>query len=189
MRSCVHIPVMMIVWGGCALPPVEEPSAPSQVAAVRSEGSRTFACKDGVAVPADGALRIGDREARFVRRDAAGDHFVLEGGADTTNSDAAITTEYVMPADPREDLIVWSDRGDEDTCAVRGGHSDVLARWIRGESVDEIAASLAVAPADARVRLIASMRWARSKIAYDRVRPARDVKVKAMRRPPPTAAR
>jgi hypothetical protein len=166
-------PLLFIALAGsCALPPVEEPAAPPQIAA--QSGPRTFACKDAVATPTGGALQIGERQARFDRRDADGDHFVLAG-------DDGSSTEYVMPADPREDLLVWTDRGGEDTCAVRGGHSDVLARWIRGESVDEIAASLAVAPDDVRWKLIASMRWARSKIAYDRVRPARDVKVKAMR--------
>ena len=170
------VPLLFIALAGCALPPVEEPAAPPQIAA--RSGPRTFECKDGVATPMNGALVVGDRPARFVRRDADGDHFVLGG-------DDGSTIEYVMPADPREDLLVWSERGEEDTCAVRGGHSDVLARWIRGDSVAEIAASLAVAPADVRWKLIASMRWARSKIAYDRVRPLRavkqDVKVKAMR--------
>jgi hypothetical protein len=50
-----------------------------------------------------------------------------------------------------------------------GGDADVLARWLRGDSVDEIAQQLGVAPDDVRWRLIGSVRWARSRISYDRV--------------------
>ena len=52
---------------------------------------------------------------------------------------------------------------------TRGGSADVLARWIRGDSVDEIATSLGLGPDDVRWRLIGSLRWARGRVAYDRV--------------------
>lgn len=66
-------------------------------------------------------------------------------------------------------------RADENACEQvtidvnRGGSADVLARWLRGDSVDEIAQQLGVAPDDVRWRLIGSVRWARSRISYDRV--------------------
>ncbi len=66
-------------------------------------------------------------------------------------------------------------RADERACehvtvdVSRGGSADVLARWLRGDSVDEIAQSLGVAPDDVRWRLIGSVRWAGRRISYDRV--------------------
>jgi hypothetical protein len=166
--------VLSATAGACALPLAEEPAAPPQIA---SPGPRSYACKDGVAALAQGGLIVGEARAPFARHDDAGDHYAL--ARDGT------TVEYIVPADAREDLVVRGGDGARESCTARGGHADVLARWIRGDSVDEIAASLGIGPDDVRGRLIASVRWARSRIAYDRVhadepRPM----AKASRRPP-----
>ncbi len=52
---------------------------------------------------------------------------------------------------------------------ANGWRPDVLTRWIQGDSIGEIAASLGVAPDDVRWMLIGSVRYARSRIGYDRV--------------------
>ena len=61
--------------------------------------------------------------------------------------------ELVLPRDTRVDGWV-SEGATRRACVVHGGYSDALARWMRGETADEIATQLALADRAAARQLI-----------------------------------
>jgi hypothetical protein len=61
--------------------------------------------------------------------------------------------EYRLPHDVRVDGTL-TDTATERACVVRGGYNDVLVRWMRGESMDEIAMQLALGDREAAGDLI-----------------------------------
>ena len=168
MRSCVLLRAKVFAWGcglgllgGCALAIDDErPTTPQTVAQLQP---RAYDCKDGVVIPVGGQLAVGDERARLERHARDGDHYVMDR--------EGARFEYIVPADPREDVRMWAEDGERDVCTARGGHSDLLGRWIRGDSVAEIATALGVPADQVRWRLIGSIRWARSRIGYDRATP------------------
>ena len=92
-------------------------------------------------------------------RDGSGDHFVAWPVSPVERE----AIEYVVPSDPREDatrLVYDTSSGraradwrlvGQHACTARGGYSDALAHFSRGESFDRIARELALGDArDAR---------------------------------------
>lgn len=116
-----------------------------------------YACGNATVVVDGGTLRGADRSPLDATRqgwsDDAGDHFVTWPLA-PTDADAV---ELVVPADRRQDATaryydtkMGSGVGDwrlvrRETCTARGGYNDALARYLRGESLDELARDLSLA--------------------------------------------
>jgi hypothetical protein len=49
---------------------------------------------------------------------------------------------YEVPFDPREDAVehvIARERRGQQVCRVRGGYTDMLVRWLGGESIDQLA--------------------------------------------------
>jgi len=108
-----------------------------------------YAC-DGTAVTRDGvemrsAASPGE-VSRLSWRDDKGEHFVTWPLSPTDRA----ATEYIVPNDPRQDAIQqtydttfgsstadWR-LTDKTVCTARGGYNDVLARYMRGESIDDL---------------------------------------------------
>jgi hypothetical protein len=102
----------------------------------------------------DGALALNGTRVGW--HDEAGDHFVA-WPVSPTDVEAV---EVVVPGDPREDAVRMvydtskgSSRADwkllkREMCTVKGGYSDVLARYLRGESLDQLSADLALGNRD-----------------------------------------
>jgi hypothetical protein len=97
----------------------------------------------------------GDRmqESKLGWSDDDGDHYVASWPMSSTDVE---TVEYTIPRDNRADAIqhVWdTSKGRSrsewrllarEVCHAKGGYSDVLARFMSGESIDELSKELAV---------------------------------------------
>lgn len=106
--------------------------------------ARTASASDG---PID-ARRLGPAQLGWSDND--GDHFVTWPHA-TTDVEAV---EYVVPHDHRRDAVEkrydasagYSSSDwrllDKRVCRAHGGYTDVLARWMAGDSLDKVARDL-----------------------------------------------
>jgi hypothetical protein len=122
--------------------------------AARSSSQQTtipvhYACGDA-AVTRDGVeIRSAATPGEISRlswRDDRGEHFVTWPLSPTDRS----ATEFIVPADPRQDAMqktydttFGSSTSDwrpvtETVCTARGGYNDVLTRYMRGESIDDL---------------------------------------------------
>jgi hypothetical protein len=116
-----------------------------------------YSC-DGNHIVRDGAsLRVAAAADPAVRapslgwRDDAGDHFVSWPLAPTDVE----AVEFVVPSDPRQDATervydasAGMSRADwrlvhHDVCVARGGYTDALTRFARGDTLDLLARDLA----------------------------------------------
>ncbi len=94
--------------------------------------------------------------------DDDGDHFVTWPHA-TTDVEAV---EYVVPHDEREDAVEkrydasagYSSSDwrllDKRVCRAEGGYNDALARWMDGDSLEEVARALDLSDRDAARQLV-----------------------------------
>jgi len=119
-----------------------------------------YSCGESTIVRDRDVVRTGD--ARVVSRlswqDDAGDHYV-SWPLSPTDKEA---TEYVVPADPKADAFEReydTSRGastadwklvSRQVCTARGGYNDALARWMKGESIDDVARELSMDRDEAR---------------------------------------
>ncbi len=119
-----------------------------------------YSCGESTIVRDRDVVRTGD--ARIVSRlswqDEAGDHYV-NWPLSPTDKEA---TEYVVPADPKADATERqydTSRGSStadwklvsrQVCTARGGYNDALARWMKGESIDDVARELSMDRDEAR---------------------------------------
>ena len=119
-----------------------------------------YSCGESTIVRDRDVVRTGD--ARVVSRlswqDDAGDHYV-SWPLSPTDKEA---TEYVVPADPKADAFEReydTSRGastadwklvSRQVCTARGGYNDALARWMKGESIDDVAHELSMDRDEAR---------------------------------------
>lgn len=142
----------------------------SACAARQPTTTRVYICADGVFEAEAGALLVDGRRAERVGGDSTAMRYRLA----TTNRELV----YVLPSDPRQDALVWDLRRAPSNarpvaCMARGGHTDLLTRWLSGQSLDEIARELGLAGRrDARVRMIAALRWARTMLSAEPRLPA-----------------
>lgn len=112
-----------------------------------------------------GGLHTSDdalRPASLGWRDGDGDHYVT-WPTSTTDVEAV---EYVVPSDPRQDAmeqVYDTSKGPSiadwlvvrrEVCPAHDGYSDVLARYVRGESLDKLAHELALSDRDAARDLV-----------------------------------
>jgi hypothetical protein len=120
-----------------------------------------YACGQAAVVRHDKMLELRERSASLVGvgtsaaklgwRDDAGEHFVT-WPVSPTDVEAL---EFVLPWDPRQDATerfydtsTGTSTADwrlvrREVCTARGGYTDALSRYIRGESYDQLAADLA----------------------------------------------
>ena len=91
--------------------------------------------------------------------DDAGDHYVSRWPMSATDIE---TTEFTVPRDRHEDAIehVWdTSKGrsrtewrllSREVCKAKGGYTDVLARFMNGESLDDLSREVGIDRAEAR---------------------------------------
>jgi hypothetical protein len=94
--------------------------------------------------------------SRLSWRDGKGEHFVTWPLSPTDRA----ATEFIVPADPRQDATqrtydttFGSSTTDwrpvnETVCTARGGYSDVLTRYMRGESIDDLTRDVGLSSRD-----------------------------------------
>ena len=94
--------------------------------------------------------------SRMSWRDSKGEHFVTWPLSPTDRA----ATEFVVPSDPRQDAMQltydttfgsstadWR-LTDTKSCTARGGYNDVLARYMAGESIDDLTVSVGLSSRD-----------------------------------------
>jgi hypothetical protein len=104
--------------------------------------------RDGSEVKASDGNLVG----RLSWRDDSGEHFVAWPATPTDRE----AIEIIIPADARQDAqhrtfdtTFGSSTADwrlkaKQTCTARDGYSDILTRYMKGESLDDLTASLAL---------------------------------------------
>ena len=118
-----------------------------------------YACGD-VAVTRDGSeMRPAGAQGEISRlswSDKQGEHFVTWPLSPTDRA----AVEFIVPADPRQDATqVTYDTTfgsstadwrltDKKVCTAQGGYNDVLARYMRGESIDDLTRSTGLSSRD-----------------------------------------
>lgn len=141
--------LLVFVVGACAARPARPTS--------RTE----YTCGDSSIVRDRDVVRNGSSNqvmSRLSWQDDAGDHYV-SWPLSPTDKEA---TEYVVPNDPKADAserVYDTSRGSStadwklvtrQACTAHGGYNDALARWMKGESIDDVARDLAMDRDEAR---------------------------------------
>ena len=136
-------------------------AAASSARANRSTLPTEYACGDTALVPhaeslelreqTASALDVGGSSAKLGWRDRDGGHYVLGAGHQTI--------EFIVPGDPHLDATqrVYDANKtlvSHGTCTARGGYSDALARFLKGESMGDIARELDLGDRDAAAKLV-----------------------------------
>jgi hypothetical protein len=145
--------LLVLACVGCAAQPVH-PTLPVQ-----------YACGDLAIVHDGDSLHVnGDRRATAPMswRDESGSHFLLRPVSPTEVD----VVEYVVPDDPHQDAserVFDSTEGTSavdwrlvkrEVCVARGGYSDALVRYVKGESVGELADNLTAGDRDQALGLV-----------------------------------
>ena len=102
---------------------------------------------------------------RLSWRDDAGDHFVAWPASPTDRN----AVEFVMPSDPQQDgqakkydttfgasTTDWR-LTEKHTCRAKLGYNEVLARYLAGESIEQLAAASGVSREDTRTQIRKAM--------------------------------
>jgi len=120
-----------------------------------------YSCGDSSIIRDQDVVRTGDSTrvvSRLSWQDDAGDHYV-SWPLSPTDKEA---TEYIVPADPRADAterVYDTSRGastadwklvTKQACTAHGGYNDALGRWMKGESIDDVARELSLDRDEAR---------------------------------------
>ena len=141
--------VLVVGATACAARAVEVPTIPVQA---------HYSCDN------TGIERLGNtiqlasgRSSKLGWQDSDGDHFVAWPAPTDVE-----TTEYLFPTDRKADAFQrtydtsqGTSRADwrlvkSDVCKAKGGYSDVLARFLSGESIDDLSRDLSVNREEAR---------------------------------------
>ena len=149
MRNLI---LLALVSSACAAQP-KRPAMPSE-----------YACSGFSVVRNGNELKTSDSGAvsKLSWRDADGEHFIAWPQT-PTDRDAI---EFVMPTDPMQDVTQrtydttfgsstadWRVTGKQQ-CTARGGYNDILFRYVKGESLDDLTRSLALDSRDDTRRLL-----------------------------------
>ena len=130
--------VVLVGASACAARSSQQPTTPVHYACGDSTVTR-----DGVEVHSSASP---GEISRLSWRDDKGEHFVTWPLSPTDRQ----ATELIIPHDPRQDATqVTYDTTfgssttdwrpiDQRVCTARGGYNDVLARYMRGESIDDL---------------------------------------------------
>ncbi|HEY5944466.1 MAG TPA: hypothetical protein VIV40_03205 [Kofleriaceae bacterium] len=130
--------VLLVGASACAARSSHEPTIPVHYACGDTTVTRNGIEMRSTATPGE--------ISRLSWRDDKGEHFVTWPLSPTDRE----ATEFVVPTDPRQDAVQhkydttfgastadWR-MTDEQVCTARGGYNDVLARYMRGESIDDL---------------------------------------------------
>lgn len=136
--------LLALVTAACSPVRPKEPTAPTE-----------YLCA-GYSLMRDGSSEVksmpGDVVGHLSWRDDSGEHFVAWPATPTDRE----AVEIVLPNDPRQDAqqrtydtTFGSSTADwrlksKQSCTARGGYNDVLTRYIKGESIDDLTHSLAL---------------------------------------------
>ncbi|MBL0220104.1 MAG: hypothetical protein IPQ07_40330 [Myxococcales bacterium] len=146
------LPLTALSLAACATKPAR-PTTPVQ-----------YTCGEITVDRAGTGLTIGspDHATSLGWHDDAGDHFVSWPLSPTDTR----AVEFVMPADPRldgtqhiYDTSLGASTADwrlveHQVCTARGGYNDVLSRWMKGATMEQIAAELSLDGRDGARSLI-----------------------------------
>ncbi len=148
----------IILIGGCAMQPA------------RGTLPQRYDCGGWTAVGTDTKLAVDGRMATPAATEAEGMRFVVFRGDEVV--------EYVVPPDPRLDLMTatYSASNPEDRttwklqargrCVAHAGFSDALARFIAGETTEEIAAELDLPRPEAERLIHGAIAYYRARLEY-----------------------
>jgi hypothetical protein len=147
--------VVTVVSAACAAPRAAQNTFP-----------RAYTCGDGSVVPHGNRLEIRQENAaleggvtlsaRLGFHDDAGDHYVA--GPHSPVDVSAV--EYIVPGDGHSDATrnqydtsAGTSRADwrlvkAETCTMKGGDSEVLAHYIKGESLEDLTHDFSLADRD-----------------------------------------
>ena len=140
------IPFLFIGMAACAA------RTPQTTFPVQYACGNADVVRSGATLVVHEAQGLGAMSGRSDWHDGAGYHFMT---APVSPIDRR-AVEYVVPEDPRLDAIErvydtsnGSARADwrvleEQTCTAHGGYTDVIGRFMSGESLDELASDLAL---------------------------------------------
>jgi len=142
--------LLLVILAGvsaCAPRTARHPTTPVQYSC-----GDTAVTRDGSEVRTSARGEVG----RLSWRDDSGEHFIAWPLSPTDRN----AVEIVVPADPRQDAIqrtydttFGSSTADwrlvkSQTCTARGGYNDVLARYMRGDSIDELTRDIGLSSRD-----------------------------------------
>ena len=150
--------LLALVTAACMPPSPHTPTTPTE-----------YVCS-GDSFVRDGSSEIkstpGDIVGHLSWRDGSGEHYVAWPATPTDRE----AVEIVIPQDPRQDAqrrtydtTFGSSTADwrlksKQSCTAHDGYNDVLTRYIKGESIDDITHSLALeSNAETRVLLKRAM--------------------------------
>jgi hypothetical protein len=127
----------------------------------RSTFDATYTCGNGSIIRESGIVRNTAEphaSSRLSWQDDAGDHYVTWPLSPTDRQ----ATEYIIPIDVKADAVErtydasrgsstadWRLLGKQ-VCTVQGGYNDALARFMHGESIDDVARDLSLDHDEAR---------------------------------------
>jgi hypothetical protein len=118
-----------------------------------------YACGDSTVTRSGVEIRSSATPGEISRlswRDEHGEHFVTWPLSPTDRA----ATEFIVPADPRQDAMQKTydtTFGSSTTdwrpieakvCTARGGYNDVLTRYMRGESIDDLTRDVGLSSRD-----------------------------------------
>jgi hypothetical protein len=140
--------VILVGASACAARAPRQPTVPVHYAC-----GETAVTRDGVEIR---STATPGEISRLSWRDDKGEHFVTWPLSPTDRQ----ATEFVVPSDPRQDAVQhtydttfgsstadWR-LTDEKVCTARGGYNDVLARYMRGESIDDLTRDVGLSSRD-----------------------------------------
>lgn len=150
MRKLFLVIFLVILVGApaCAARGSHQPTIPVHYACGDSTVTRNGVEMQSSATPGE--------ISRLSWRDDKGEHFVTWPLSPTDRQ----ATEFVVPNDPRQDAVqvtydttFGSSTTDwrpiaENVCTARGGYNDVLARYMRGDSIDELTRDIGLSSRD-----------------------------------------
>jgi hypothetical protein len=140
--------VLLVGASACAARSSQQPTIPVHYAC-----GDTTVTRNGIEMRSSATP---DEISRLSWRDDRGEHFVTWPLSPTDRA----ATEFIVPADPRQDAVQktydttfgssTTDWRPVDTkvCTARGGYNDVLARYMRGESIDDLTRDVGLSSRD-----------------------------------------
>ena len=129
--------VILAGASACAAHAVPHPTTPTQYSC-----GETSVTRDGTEIRSAAPGEV----SRLSWRDDRGEHFIAWPPSPTDRT----AVEFVVPADPRQDAVQHTYDTtfgsstadwrlvDRKVCMARGGYNDVLARYMRGASIDDV---------------------------------------------------
>jgi hypothetical protein len=139
--------VTLVAASACAARTAKPPTMPVQYSC-----GETAVTRDGSEMRTSAQGEV----SRLSWRDDRGEHFISWPLSPTDRN----AVELIVPEDPRQDAVQHTYDTtfgsstadwrllDSRTCTARGGYNDVLARYMRGDSIDELTLEVGLSSRD-----------------------------------------